>query len=378
MFPKIRILTLILLSVMIGMLISCSSSTEPVEVPIEEKIGQMLLIGFRGISISDSNQIAKDIKNGRVGGVVLFDVDVALGYTQRNIVSPSQVKELISSLQSFAKIPLFVGVDQEGGKVARLKEKYGFPHNVSQQYLGNLNNQDSTRYYAGVTAQTLNEVGFNLNFAPVVDLNVNPDNPVIGKIERSFSADASIVVNNSVWVIEEHHNRNIKCTMKHFPGHGSSTSDSHQGLTDVTKTWSEIELKPYQDIIEMGKADFIMTAHIFNSNLDADYPATLSKNIITGILRNQLKFDGVIVSDDMNMKAITDYYGLSNAIELSINAGVDILVFGNNLIYDEMIATKAIDIIKKLIDDGKISKERIDESYQRIMKMKSNLFNILI
>jgi beta-N-acetylhexosaminidase len=179
-------------------------------------------------------------------------------------------------------------------------------------------------------------------------------------------------------VIEELHKQSLYTTLKHFPGHGSSTSDSHQGFVDVTNTWSAIELIPYENIINAGAADFIMTAHIFNSNWDADYPATLSKNVITGILREQLGYQGVVISDDMNMKAITDFYGLEQALKLSINAGVDIIVFGNNLIYDEEIASKAIAIIKELVDNGEISKDRINEAYDRIMDMKIKMKDLRI
>jgi beta-N-acetylhexosaminidase len=360
------------------LLLSCSSPTDTEDISLETKIGQMLLIGFRGLEITEESPIAQDIINGRVGGVVLFDYDVALQSSVRNIQSPEQVKNLTNTLQSLSRNELFIAVDQEGGKVCRLKEKYGFPPTVSQQYLGDLDDPDTTAYYAGQTALTLKDNGFNVNFAPVVDLNVNPDNPVIGAIGRSFSSDPKIVTDNAMIVIEKLHNSDLLSTLKHFPGHGSSTSDSHQGFVDVTNTWSAVELIPYQNIINAGAVDFIMTAHIFNSNWDANYPATLSKNVITGILREQLGYQGVVISDDMNMKAITDFYGLEQALMLSINAGVDIIVFGNNLIYDEEIASKAIAIIKMLVENGEIRKDRIDEAYERIVKMKTKLKGLSI
>lgn len=342
---------------------------------MDKKIGQMLIIGFRGLTVDDSSKIVEDIKEGRVGGVILFDVDVALGYTERNIRNPQQVKELIASLKKYAKIPLFVSVDQEGGKVARLKEKYGFSPTVTQQYLGQINIKDTTVFYASRIASTLQELGFNFNFAPVVDLNINPDNPVIGKLERSYSASPEIVTQNAKWSIESHHQKGLICAIKHFPGHGSSTTDSHIGFVDVTDTWKSEELIPYREIILANLADCIMTAHIFNAKLDQDYPATLSNAIINGILRNQLKYNGVVISDDLTMKAITDYYGFETAIEKAINAGVDILLFGNNLTYDENIASKVINVIKKLIDDGKIPKSRIDESYNRIINLKNKIYH---
>ncbi len=369
MFKKI--LAVVVFSIV---LYSCSDNNPVnVEPSLDEKIGQMLIIGFRGLSIDPNTTIAKDIKSGRIGGVILFDKDVALNSPVRNVESPQQVKQLISSLKAFTPNKLFVCVDQEGGYVARLKQKYGFPYNVSQQYLGDLDNTDSTMYYANQTAILLKSLGFNVNFAPVVDLNINPENPVIGKIERSFSSDPNIVVKHSQILTHQFNEYGILPVLKHFPGHGSSSSDSHLGLTDVTQTWNSIELEPYKQIINNNFDGMIMTAHIFNSNLDPDFPATLSYNTITGILRNQLNYKGVIVSDDMNMGAITLNYGLESAIEHSINAGVDILIFANNLIYDENIAQNAINIVKNLISSGKIKRERIDESYKRIMSLKSKL-----
>ncbi len=360
---------------LIFLTVSCSNPTEsqPDKISLETKIGQMLMIGFRGLTVTEDSSIVKDIKAERIGGIILFDRDVALQSDVRNIQSPSQVKNLVSSLRSYEKSTLLVAIDQEGGKVCRLKTKYGFPPTVSQQYLGTLNNLDSTSFYASQTAATLEDLGINVNFAPVVDLNTNPQNPAIGKIERSFSDDPEIVTKHSLAVIDEHNKHTIKCSLKHFPGHGSSTADSHLGFVDVTSTWTEKELDPYKNIISLGKADLIMTAHIFNSNLDPQYPATLSQNTITGLLRNSLGFKGVVVSDAMDMSAIADNYGLESAVLLCINAGVDIILFSNNLIYDNAIAIKVTEIIKNYITEGRITEQRINESYDRIMKLKNSL-----
>jgi beta-N-acetylhexosaminidase len=253
-----------------------------------------------------------------------------------------------------------------------LKEKFGFPATVSNKYLGDLNNADSTRFYADKTANTLKSVGINLNLSPVVDVDVNPNSPAIGAIGRSFSSNPRIVSDNAAIVINSHHKQNILTSLKHFPGHGSAANDSHHGFTDVTSTWQQIELEPYRNLINSGYKDFIMTAHIFNANLDPEYPATLSKNIMTGILREQLNYKGVIISDDMGMGAITTQFGLETAVEKSIEAGVDILLFANNLSYDDHIAEKVITIIKSMIAEGKISVNRINNSYQRIITLKKN------
>lgn len=340
---------------------------------LDAKIAQMVMIGFRGLALSDDNPIVRDIRERQIGGVFLFDYDVALDSPTRNIQSPQQLKALDASLQKLSHTPLLIGIDQEGGKVNRLKEKFGFPPSLSAQALGALDDLNKTRAQAQVTAKTLAQAGINLNLAPVVDLNANPTNPVIGKLERSFAADPQIVTKHALEVIKAHHAQHVLTALKHFPGHGSSRDDSHLGFVDVTSTWSPQELEPYASIIQARQADVIMTAHIFNARLDPNLPATLSKNILTGILREQLGYDGVIMSDDMQMQAITKYYGLETAIASAINAGVDILSFANNLVYEPESAARAITLIKSLVQQGKLNAARIEQSYERIMRLKRRL-----
>ena len=349
--------------------ISCSQGQEN-EVTLDEKIGQMLKVGFRGLSVDENSPIVEDIRKYHIGGVVLFDYDVPRDTALRNISSPGQVQNLVQDLQRFADIPLIIAIDQEGGRVARLKPRYGFEKSVSAQYLGSLQNADSTRKYAHQTGQTLSELGINTNLAPVVDVNINPENPVIGGIERSFSDDPSVVTRHARLYIETLHEYGIITTLKHFPGHGSSRDDSHLGVVDVTDYWKQKELVPYRNLIESGTADIVMTAHIFNAALDSTYPATLSKPIITGILRDSLGFNGVVMSDDLQMKAIRTEYGLKETIKMSIQAGVDILSFANNSIFDAEIAAKAHGIINELVEEGSLSEGRIDQSYDRIMSLK--------
>lgn len=335
------------------------------------KIGQMLMIGFRGTTLEDAPEIAADITKRRIGGVVLFDFDVPAHSHSRNIISPQQLARLTLELQKLANIPLLVAIDQEGGKVNRLKQARGFPPSVSAAYLGRLNNPDSTSSAASQTARTLKTMHIGMNLAPVADLNTNPDNPVIGKLDRSFSPDPSVVISNLQLIIQAYHINGIIATLKHFPGHGSSSSDTHLDFTDITASWSEEELEPYRVLIASGYPDAIMTAHVFNGKLDTLYPATLSKQTLTGLLRDKLRFKGVIISDDMQMKAIADHYELESAIQLAINAGVDLLLFGNNASYDPAIASKATEIIRSLLQKKIITPERIDQSYQRIMELKN-------
>ena len=341
---------------------------------LDVKIGQMLLVGFRGLVVDERHPIVSAIQRQHLGGVILFDYDRAAQAPTRNIESPEQVRQLVASLQSCVDIPLFVGIDQEGGRVNRLKERYGFPPSLSAQLLGQ-HSPEMTRQQAEQTANQLANAGINLNFAPVVDLNRHPDSPAIGKVERSFSADPQAVIAHARAWIQAHHERGILCALKHFPGHGSACDDSHLGFVDVTATWAQEELMPYQQLIQEGFDEIVMTAHIFHGGLDPEYPATLSRRILTGILREQLGFEGVIISDDMQMQAIAAHYDLESAILLAISAGVDILTFGNNLtMYDEDIAARAADMITHLVDLGRISPERIDASYRRIMRLKTRHF----
>lgn len=328
------------------------------------------MIGFRGLEAAEGSPIIQDIRAGRIGGVVLFDRDLALKTGERNIRSPRQVKKLIASLQNAAAVPLLVAVDQEGGQVARLKEKHGFPATVTPQSLGDLDDPEETRRQSGIIAAVLAKAGFNLNFAPLVDLNLNPANPIIGKYQRSFSADPDTVTRHAQAVIEAQSQHGVASCLKHFPGHGSSRQDSHLGFTDVSDTWEPQELAPYRDLIARGLAGAVMTAHIFNRRLDPEFPATLSKKTITGLLREEMRFSGLVISDDMEMKAISAEYGRETALELALNAGIDIILMANNQSYDQDIAIRTQEMILKLIAAERISKALIDQACRRVSDLK--------
>ncbi|MFN0204621.1 MAG: glycoside hydrolase family 3 protein [Bacteroidia bacterium] len=351
-----------------------SSKTTPQEkaktVSLAEKIGQMVLVGFRGLTIDEKSFVVKDIKAGRVGGVILFDYDVLTKNKSRNIQSPEQVKTLINQLKSYSNIPLFISIDQEGGKVMRLKPTMGFPNVISPQKIGAYANVDTSLKYAEAIGMTLEKLGVNVNFAPCVDVNINPDCPVIGKIERAYSKNPTTVTDEARILINTQKNHNVLSVLKHFPGHGSAKSDSHLGVTDVSTTWQNSELLPYENLIRSGNCDAVMVAHVFNKNLDPKYPATLSAPVIKGLLREKLEFNGLVFSDDMQMRAITSQYGVQEAVRRFILAGGDVLVFGNNLEYDENVAANIIKTISSMVKKGEISEARIDESYARILKAK--------
>jgi beta-N-acetylhexosaminidase len=337
------------------------------------KIAQLLIVGFRGTELASGGHIHDDIKKLHVGGVILFDYDAVSKTRGRNITSPAQLKQLCKDLQSLADEKLIISIDQEGGMVSRLKRTAGFPASVSAKYLGATNNADTTRRYAAQTAQLLRELGINFNFAPCVDVDVNPKCPVIGRVERSFSAAPEVVVKHArIWV-DEHRRQGVITSPKHFPGHGSSRSDSHLGFTDVTGTWTKRELVPYRLLLKSGHCDAIMVAHVFNKKLDRRYPATLSKKIV-GAIRNDLKFGGLVVSDDMDMRAIADKYSLEAALELALNAGIDMLVLSNNgKCYDAQLAQKAVDAVHAAVKQGRISEKRISEAYRNVAAAKNRL-----
>jgi beta-N-acetylhexosaminidase len=330
---------------------------------LEHKIGQMIMIGLPGNEIDTGSVFYKDIRAGRIGGITMYERHLTPTNAAENL------RALIAACQEAAPTPLLVAITQEGGQVNRLKPKYGFLPLPSAQYLGTLDNLDSTKYYADQTARTLSDLGINVNFAPVVDVYMST-NPVLGGRGRTFSANTSVITRHAEQVIRSHHHYKVHTALKHFPGHGSSTHDSHLGVTDVSRTWKREELEPYRELINKGLVHSIMTAHIVNTQLDdSGLPATLSRPVITGLLREELGFDGVVFSDDMHMKAISAEYGLKEAIWLAISAGVDVLLFSGNA-GTSTTASSLVSIIRQLVNEGKITEERIDESYRRIMKMK--------
>lgn len=344
----------------------------------------MLLLGFDGKVIDETHPIVHQIRSGQIGGVILFDYDFQKKTFDKNIESPEQVKALTYQLQQTAKsfrppdghkqLPLFISVDYEGGQVNRLKSNYGFPEAISAEKIATLSDE-LAHHYAVQMAETLRRTGFNLNFAPVLDLNTNKHNPVIGQLQRSYSSDPEVVAFYSNIFSDAFHDRGVYCAYKHFPGHGSSEEDSHLGFVDVTSRWHKKELLPYKLVLKNPKhCPMVMSAHIVNRQLDVSgLPATLSRPILTDLLRKKLKFKGVIVTDDLQMQAITDNYRLDEAVTKAIQAGADILVFGNQLTGQKQDPQEVIDLVIEKIRQGDIKAKRIHQSYQRIIKLKQGI-----
>ena len=366
----LRLIVCILLGILF-LSSSVFSNSKTSDSILEDQVGQILLVGFRGTEITDNSPFAKMLYELNLGGVVLFDYDVPTQSFPRNILDAEQTQKLVADLQKSAKTPLLVAVDAEGGRINRLKKKYGFLQIPSAQEMGTKSYLECLNIYRTLAHQ-LQALGFNLNLAPVVDLNLNPQNPVIGSLERSFSEDPQRVAECASAFITAHRENNLITTLKHFPGHGSSREDSHLGLVDISRTYKSLELQPYRDLIQKNLVATIMTAHIMNRKIDPKFPATLSKEFIQSLLRDKLAFQGVVISDDMQMGAITENFGFAEALILAINAGCDLIALANNAkTYDDVLPLRAHQIIVEAVNTGNISRQRIEEANTRIKRLKT-------
>ena len=340
---------------------------------LREDIGEMLLVGFRGTSVDDKSTIVRDIRDYHVGNIILFEYDAPTGTRHRNIQSPSQLKQLCTDLQKYAGGNLLIGVDQEGGNVTRLRTKDGFPATKSAEASAQAGDK-AVEENVNTIATELNEAGINLNFAPCVDVNVNPQCPVIGRLGRSFSSDPDQVVHFArTWITLQRKQGVISC-LKHFPGHGSAKGDTHAGLVDVTNTWQEEELLPYRELIGSGEVDMVMVAHVVNKQFGDNLPASLSPLVVTEKLRNGLGFNGVVVTDDLAMGAIAKQYGFEEALKMAIQAGCDLLCISNNgSSYDPNMVPRAVEAILRFVKDGTLSADAIHTSAQRIRALKATI-----
>jgi len=343
-----------------------ASQITPSDSELKKMIGHMLIVGFPDERVDKNSKIIKQINKYELGGVILFDRFYSDRSKTKNISSPAQLQELTHSLKSLSNTPLLISVDQEGGKVARLKPAYGFIEIPSAKKVALESSCEAEKTYKTMS-KMLYENGINCNFAPVVDLEINPKNKVIVGLERSFGSDSKKVSEYAKTLINEQKKAGVISVLKHFPGHGSSLGDSHLGFVDITDTWTSKELKPYKILIDSKSVDMIMTAHVFNKKLDAKFPATLSYSVNTKLLREKMEYNGVVVSDDLQMRAISKHYTLKETVTLAINAGVDILLFGNQLAWQD--TDELIETIFTQIKNREIPIERILESNERIKKL---------
>ncbi|SFS44181.1 beta-N-acetylhexosaminidase [Marininema halotolerans] len=337
---------------------------------LKEKVGQLFIVGFHNEEqpAYEMNQQAKRlIQQKHVGGIILFD---------RNISSPQQVGKLDNQLQETARasssgIPLFISVDQEGGVVARLKKGVTlFPGNMT---LGATRDEKLAYQSGKVMGQELRAMGINMNFAPSLDINNRPSNPIIGV--RSYGSDPALVTTMGIAQMKGFQAGNVLSAIKHFPGHGNTSTDSHIGLPTVDQPYSrldQVELVPFKAAIKEG-ADVIMSAHITFPAIDSTpgLPGTLSKKVLTGLLRERLGYQGVIVTDDMEMGAIVKNFGAADATVRAVKAGADLILISHDLKRQEQSIDAVIDAVHK----GTISEKRIDASLRRILNLKAKRFD---
>ena len=336
----------------------------PPGIPLRPRIARLLVVDFRGLRVEAGDWIAANIAVDGLGGVILFDKDRA--QPTRNVRTQRQVTSLISDLRALApQRELIVAIDQEGGLVTRLSPAHGFPAVAYEEAIGS-KGDTAVQAWADGLAATLADVGVNLNLAPVVDVDVNPKNPAIGAIQRAFSPDPAVVARDAAIEIQAHRAVQVRTTLKHFPGLGSATSNTDFGVADVTRTWTQQELDPYRDLLGRGLVDVIMAGHVVNGQIDPSAPASLSRGTVTDLLRGELGWDGLVITDDLQAGAITDNFGAEDAVALAIEAGNDLLLFANQQVYDPGIVTNTIDLIEGFVSSGRIPEARIDRSYARV------------
>lgn len=340
------------------LLITCAFATS-----LDEKIGQMIIVGFDGNNIQSLGfkKIQKQLKNGDISGVIYFS---------KNIQSKNSIKEMNKNLINSSKTIPFISIDNEGGQIQR----HNFIQNKSAKEISFLDEKLARDEYQKM-ANLLNEMGFNLNFAPCVDLELNKDS-IISKKERSYGKNPDIVSKYASIFIEEHNKYNIATSIKHFPGHGSVDGDTHKGFVDSTQTYKKEELLPYINLLQYDEKNMVMVSHVYNKNFDEKYPASLSNKTINGFLRQKIGFDGIIVSDDYDMRAIRDNYSLKEIVENSINSGINLMIFSGNISKNDKNEVKKIKkIVKQGIKTGAISLENIENSYEKIINLKKSLKN---
>jgi len=358
---------------------------------LREKIAQMIMVGFREAEVGEDTPVVRAIKDYGLGGVILYNIDLkrfleaqkkkpdltrfeGAKLCPKNILSRGQLKALTSALRGGSRLPLLISVDQEGGMVSRLGPAAEFAERLSPQALGEKNDPEATAKEAEAIAQDLQETGINLNLAPVVDLNLNPEG-LIGRLGRSFGADPDLVYRHARVFIQAHREKGVLTTLKHFPGKGSAGKDTHFDLADVTSLHRDQELLPFSRLIGEGLADLVMTSHVIHRKWDDEFPITLSPKVLGGMLREKMGYQGVILSDDLLMGAIVKQFSLEEAGVLAVQAGVDILLASNNSPEgdDPYLCRRIFEALVKAVEQGRISAARIERSYSRLTALKKKL-----
>lgn len=337
---------------------------------IEDMAGQMVLVGFQGATTDDAGfrAVREQVARGQIGGVM---------YLRTNVSSLGQVRAMNDNLQAARPwLAPFITIDQEGGQIRRLTRAVGFAETASAESIAGQGAVAAGEIYADL-GRRLSEQGFNVNFGPVVDLNLNRQNPIIARYQRSFGVDPARVAQLAAAFVRGHRQAGVATALKHFPGHGSSAGDTHDGFVDVTEDWQEVELEPYRTMIADGLVDMVMVAHIYNGRHVRDasqqLPASLSRGWIEDVLRGDLGYDGVVISDDLEMAAIRAQFGLRETIERAVMAGNDILLFSNTAEYDPELGAQIQAIIVEMAAADPDFAARVAQSYNRIIALKRRM-----
>jgi len=334
---------------------------------LEPLLGQLLLVGFDGTDGADNRELERLVCDVGAGGLLLFG---------RNVVDEPQVQRLTAGIRAHAAAcgagPPLIATDAEGGHVMRLAPRAGYVATPSAQELAESNDLALTELEARRIGRMLRRAGISWDLAPVVDVGYNPANPVIVGTGRSYGANPLVVTAHARAFIRGLHAEGVLTALKHFPGHGSSFADSHEGFVDVTATADrDVELVPYRLLLGERMADAVMTAHVFNRRLDRRHPATLSRATITGLLRTDLGWNGPVVSDDLRMGAIEQHYGLAEAVVLALDAGVDILLIAEDRLPDgRSAAAVARAAIHAALAEGRLSPDRVMQALARVAALK--------
>ena len=338
---------------------------------LDQMAGQMIIVGFDGDTAADPSvkAIAKEVGAGTLGGIM---------YLKPNVKSLADVTAMNAEFRAAnPSLPPFIALDQEGGAVQRLTSDVGFAETPNAETIAAHDTPAQAQAAYLKMAKGLAAVGFTVNFGPVADLNINPKNEIIAKYGRSFGKAADTVVAYDEAFVAAHHDAGLLTALKHFPGHGSSTGDTHLGFVDISRTWAPIELDPYKALFAGGYDDFVMVGHLYHSGYGDDgsvkLPASLSPGWIETVLRSQLGFQGVVISDDLEMGAIRKEFDLHDTVVRAVNAGVDVLLFSNTAAYSPGLADTIRTIIVKEAEADPAFEAKVAASYARIVALKARI-----
>lgn len=337
---------------------------------LEEMAGQMIVVGFQGDDADDASVVAlrDELATGRLGGVM---------FLKTNIKSLDAAREMNQAFRAASPELLpFITLDQEGGAVERLTKDVGFTEIPDAATIAARNTPEEAEAIYGKMAEGIAELGFSVNFGPVTDVNLNSDNQVIARFGRAFSAEPAVVADYAEAFVAAHHQAGLLTALKHFPGHGSSTADSHEGFVDITQSWQPSELEPYRIMIADDLVDMVMAGHLYHadySDASAQVPSSLSPQWITGVLREDLGFAGVVISDDLEMGAIRDHFSLKETVTMAVRAGLDVLLFSNTSDYRPGLGKEVLDILLAEAQADPQFAERIAQSYERIVALKGRI-----